>query len=170
MERTEINKLLDTTPQHCRESRTGRRSEWVLLQIWKKKKKRPEHLSTQPFTPPATPLSPHLQFRSAKRRCAKSSRSRKGKKAPGPDFYTSLSEILYWPAGPHLHKDLQQITGAVRSPLMLQTLQYHPHPKEIQNYRTKWLQVSVLCRVCQVSHLLCPYLVCFLSLFSVIIS
>ncbi len=53
--------------------------------------------------------------------------------------YTSLSEILCWPAGPHLHKDLQQITGTVRSALILQTLRYHPHPKEIQNYRTSWL-------------------------------
>ncbi len=45
--------------------------------------------------------------------------------------HTSLSEILCWPAGPHLHKDLQQITGM---------LHHHPHPKETQNYRTKWLQ------------------------------
>ncbi len=54
--------------------------------------------------------------------------------------HTSLSEILCWPAGPHLHKDLQQITGTVWSPLMLQTFHHHPHPKEIQNYSTKWLQ------------------------------
>ncbi len=53
--------------------------------------------------------------------------------------HTSLFESLCWPAGPHLHKDLQQITGTVRSPFMLQTLHHHPHPKEIQNYRTKWL-------------------------------
>ncbi len=44
--------------------------------------------------------------------------------------HTSLSEILCWPAGPHLHTDLQQITGAVRSPLMLQTLHHHPVPKK----------------------------------------
>ncbi len=54
--------------------------------------------------------------------------------------HTSLSEILCWQAGPHLHKDLQQITGTVQSPFMLQTLHRHPHPKEIQNHRTKWLQ------------------------------
>ncbi len=29
---------------------------------------------------------------------------------------------------PHLHTDLQQIPGAVRSPLMLQTLHHHPRP------------------------------------------
>ncbi len=47
---------------------------------------------------------------------------------------TSLPEILCWPAGPHLHTDLQQIT--VRSPLMLQTLYHHSHSKESQNYWT----------------------------------
>ncbi len=51
--------------------------------------------------------------------------------------HTSLTEMLCWPAGPNFHKDLQQITGTVRSPFMLQTLHHHPHPKEIQNYRTK---------------------------------
>ncbi len=40
------------------------------------------------------------------------------------------------PASPHLHTDLQQITGAVRSPLMLQMLHHHPRPKETQNYWT----------------------------------
>ncbi len=49
---------------------------------------------------------------------------------------TSLPKNLCWPAGPHLHTDLQQITGAVRSPLMLQTLHHHPRPKETQNYWT----------------------------------
>ncbi len=56
------------------------------------------------------------------------------------DRYIYPSEILCLPAGPHLHKDLQQITGSVWSPFMLQTLHHHPHPKEIQNYRTKWLE------------------------------
>ncbi len=41
---------------------------------------------------------------------------------------------------PHLHKDLQQITGAVRSPLVLQMLHHHPRPKETQHYWTYWLQ------------------------------
>ncbi len=49
---------------------------------------------------------------------------------------TSLPKNLCWPAGPHLHTDLQQITGAVRSPLMLQMLHHHPRPKETQNYWT----------------------------------
>ncbi len=68
-------------------------------------------------------------------------RKQKRKKSTRPRrCRTSLSEILCWPAGPHLHKYLQQITGTVRSPFMIQTLHHHPHPKEIQNYRTKWLQ------------------------------
>ncbi len=49
---------------------------------------------------------------------------------------TSLSEILCWPAGPHLHTDLQQITGAVWSPFLLETLHHHPRPKETQDNRT----------------------------------
>ncbi len=40
--------------------------------------------------------------------------------------YTSLSEILCWPAGPHLQKDLQQITGTVRIPLMHIPLHHYP--------------------------------------------
>ncbi len=42
---------------------------------------------------------------------------------------TSLPKNLCWPAGPHLHTDLQQITGAVRSPLVLQTLPIPKKPK-----------------------------------------
>ncbi len=46
---------------------------------------------------------------------------------------TSLPKNLCWPAGPHLHTDLQQITGAVRSPLMLQTCStIIPIPKKPQ--------------------------------------
>ncbi len=64
----------------------------------------------------------------------------KRRKTPGPDCVTSLSENLRWLAGPHLHTDLQQITGAVRSPVMLQTPHHHPRSKETQNYWTEWLQ------------------------------
>ncbi len=48
------------------------------------------HLSTQPLTPTATFLSPHQKFRSAKTRCARSSRKQKRKKAPGPDCVTPI--------------------------------------------------------------------------------
>ncbi len=49
--------------------------------------------------------------------------------------------LTSWPQSSHRSStDLQQITGAVRSPLMLQTVHHHPCFKETQNYRTKWLQ------------------------------
>ncbi len=100
----------------------------------------PEHLSTQPLTPPATPL-PHTCNSDKRRRGAPGLPETEKEKSTRPRrCHTSLSEILCWSAGPHLHKDLQQITGTVRSPFMLQMLHHHPHPKEIQNYRTKWLQ------------------------------
>ncbi len=78
--------LQDTIPQHCGKSTTGRRSEWVLLQVWKTPHTRSEYLSTQPLTPPATP--------------------QKRKKAPGPDGVTPA--CLKSCADPHLHTDLQQ--------------------------------------------------------------
>ncbi len=90
----------------------------------------PEHLSTQPLTPPATPLSPYLQFRSAKTNCARSFGSRKGKKHQ-PQM---VSHQLVWnpvlTSWPHLHKDLQQITGTVWSPFMLQRSTIIPIPKK----------------------------------------
>ncbi len=49
---------------------------------------------------------------------------------------TNPSEILCWPVGPHLQTDLQQITGAVRSHLMLQTLHHHPRSKETPHFWT----------------------------------
>ncbi len=67
---------------------------------------------------------------------------------PVPKTIRDFSEILCWPAGPHLHTYLQQIFGAVWSPFMLQTLHHHPHPKEIQNYRTKWLPEACGANIC----------------------
>ncbi len=92
--------------------------------------------STQPLTTPATPF-PHT---CNSVRCARSSGSRKEKKHQAQ---TVLHQSVWNPvltSWPQLHKDLQQITGAVRSLLMLQTLHHHPHTKDIQNYRTKCLQ------------------------------
>ncbi len=68
-----MNRSLNTTYKY------SSASAW-LAQIFFFKHTRPEHLSTQPLTPPATPSPPPLQFRSAKKRCSRSSRSRKGKK------------------------------------------------------------------------------------------
>ncbi len=52
--------------------------------------------------------------------------------------HTSLSEILCWPAGPHLqdHQSLE----LCEVPSCFSMLHHHLHPKETQNYRTKWLQ------------------------------
>ncbi len=113
------------TIKHCGESTTGMNEFYCRFE-------------KPPFTPPATPTSPThaLQIREDDvRQVFKKSKTRK---EPGPDGDTSLSEILCWPAGPHLHTDLQQITGGVWSPLMLQTLHHHPQrrPKETQNYWT----------------------------------
>ncbi len=65
------HQLQDTIPQHCGESTTGRRSEWVLLQVWKNT----IHTSCTSCTPP-----PLLQCRSVKMTCARSSeRTREGR-------------------------------------------------------------------------------------------
>ncbi len=127
----DITSLQYTILQHCRESTTGRRSEWVLLQIWKKN-------TPPPWTPLHTTINtstnPPLPYNSDQRRQG----------VPGlPEAEKekfNQAQILCWQAGPHLHKDLQQITVTVRSPFMLQMLHHHPHPKETQNYRSKWLQ------------------------------
>ncbi len=91
-----------------------------------------KHLSTQPLTPSAIPLSPTLAIQISEDEVCQVFRKQKRKKAPGPDCADQLA--------PNIHKDLQQITGIVWSPLMLQSLHHHPHFKETQNYRTKWLQ------------------------------
>ncbi len=142
MERSERDhQLQDTIPQHCGESTTGRRSEWVLQQVWKNT----PHLLWTPLhitiNTSSNPPLPHTCNSDQWRRCAPGLPEAEKEKSTRPRLcYTSLSEILCWPAGLHLHTDLQQITGTVQSPFMLQTLHYHPHPKEIQNYRTKLLE------------------------------
>ncbi len=98
---------------------------------------RPEHLSTQPFTPPATPLSPTTTIQISEEDVCQVFRKNKRRKAPGPDGVSpACLKTCADQLPPHLHTDLQQITGAVRSPLMLQTLHHHPRPKETQNYWT----------------------------------
>ncbi len=49
---------------------------------------RPEHLSTQPLTPPATPLSPTPAIQISKDEVRQVFRKQKRKKAPGPDVVT----------------------------------------------------------------------------------
>ncbi len=139
MERSERDhQLQDTIPQHCGESATGRRSEWLLLQDWKNI----PHLPWAPLHKPINTSSSSLTPTSDQwRRCAPGLPEAEKEKSTRPRLcYISLSEIMCWPADPHLHTDLQQITGTVRSPFMLQMLHHHLHPKENQNYRTKLLQ------------------------------
>ncbi len=114
--------LQDTIPQNTGESTTRRRSEWVILQVWK--------------NTIHTTLLPLLHCRSEKMMCARSSKITRKGRHQAQRCVTSLPKNLCWPAGPHLHTDIQQITGAVRSPLMLQMLRHHPRPKETQNYWT----------------------------------
>ncbi len=51
-----------------------------------------------------------------------------------------LHESLCWPAGSHLHSDLQQISGAVWSSFLLEMLYHHPGPQETLHHKIKWLQ------------------------------
>ncbi len=91
----------------------------------------PEPLSTQPLTPPATPLSPTPALEISEDDVRQVFIKNKRRKAPGPD---GVSPACLKTCADHTN--LQQITGAVRSPLMLQTLHHHPRPKETQNYWT----------------------------------
>ncbi len=75
MERHERHhQLQDTIPQHCGESTNGRRSEWVLLQVWKNT----IHTSCNP------PL-PHTYTADKRRWCAPVFKKNKRRKAPGSD-------------------------------------------------------------------------------------
>ncbi len=116
------HQLQNTIPQHWVESTTGRQSEWVLLQVLK------NTINTS-NNPSCTSDQWRWHVTGLKKE--------QEKKSTRPRWcHTSLSENLCWPAGPHLHTDLQQMTGAVRSPFLLQTLHQNPHPKETQNYWT----------------------------------
>ncbi len=142
VERSERDhQLQDIIPQHCGESATGRRSEWVLLKVWKNT---PHPLWTPLHTTINTssnPPLPHTCTTDQRRRCAPGLPEVEKERNHQAQIVLHQSVwYLCWPAGPHLHTDLQQITGTVASPFMLQMLHHHPHPKEIQNCRTKWLQ------------------------------
>ncbi len=58
----------------------------------------PDHLSTQPLTPPATPLFPTPVLQISEDVCQVFRRNKRRN--------TSLLENLCWPSGPHLHTDL----------------------------------------------------------------
>ncbi len=89
---------------------------------------RPEHNTTINIS--STPRSPTPAMNICEYdMCQVSERKKEGKHRTD-SVVTSCLKNLCWPAGPHLHADLQQITGAVWSPLMLQMLHHHPRPKE----------------------------------------
>ncbi len=97
----------------------------------------PSTLENQQLADLQHPSLPHTYNSDKRRRCAPGLQKEQKKESTRPRrCVTSLPKNLCLPASPHLHTDLQQITGAVRSPLMLQTLHHHPRPKETQNYWT----------------------------------
>ncbi len=134
MERSERdNQLQDIIPQHCGESTTGRRFEWVILLVW-------QNIPHPPWTPPATPLSPTPAIQISEDEVRQVFRKQKRKKAQGTDCVTpvclkSCAEQL----APIFTKIFNRSLELCEVP-SLQTLHHHPHPKEIQNCRTKWLQ------------------------------
>ncbi len=80
-----LYKLQDTIPSHCGESTTSRRFECLLLQVEKTPHTRPEHLSHNHLTPPATPLSPTPALKISEDDVAAGLIKNKRRKAPGPD-------------------------------------------------------------------------------------
>ncbi len=97
-----------------------------------------DRLTTQPSTP--YPLPPLHCFSACTqdlwRWCKQSLQETEDKESQRPRWcLSSLPQSLCCPAIIHLHIDLQQITGAVWSPLLLQTLHYHPCPQETKNHR-----------------------------------
>ncbi len=141
------HQLQDPTPQHWGQSTTDWRPEWVLLQVWKAKAWSdtphpvwPSHntvINTLPLPPPPSPycFSPCTQ--DMWRWCKQSLQETEDKKCQMPrQCLSSLPQSLCCSAIIHLHNDLQQITGTVWSPLLLQTLHHHPCTQETKNHRT----------------------------------
>ncbi len=130
------HQLQDTILQHCGESTTGRQSEWVLLQIWKNTPHPPWTPFHTTINTSSNPPFPNTSNSEQRRLGVPGFPEAEKEKSTRPrQCHTSLSEILCWPTGCHLQEDLQQITETGS-----QTLHHHPHPKETQSYRTKWLQ------------------------------
>ncbi len=102
----------------------------------KKKHTCPEHLSTQPLTPPATPLSSKPAPKISEDYLCQVFRENKRRKAPGPDSVPPACLKTCADQLAPIFKYLQRITGAMQSPLMLQMLHHHPRPKDTQNYWT----------------------------------
>ncbi len=65
----------------------------------------PDHLSTQPLTPPLSPSPLHLHSRTLKKMCTRSSERTREERHQAQIVWQP--ENLCWPAGPHLFTDLQ---------------------------------------------------------------
>ncbi len=100
-----------------------------------------EHLSTQPLTPLATPLSPTPAIQISKDEVCQVFQKQKRKKAPAQ---TVLNQSVWnpvltsWP--PSSQRSSTDHWNCTKSPSMLQTIHHHPHPKEIKNNRTTRLK------------------------------
>ncbi len=130
-------------PQNWGQSTTVWRPERVLLPVWKAKACSdtphplwPSH-NTAINTPPPLPLNCFSACNQDLWRCKQSLQETEDKESQRPrQCLSSLPQSLCCPAIIHLHTDLQQITGAVWSPLLLQTFHHHPCTQETQNHRT----------------------------------
>ncbi len=109
------------TIKHCGESTTGMNEFYCRFE-------------KPPFTPPASPTSPTpaLQIREDDVRQVFKRAWQGRNQAQMVWTPVCLKSVLT--SWPHLHTDLQQITEAVWSPLMLQTLHHHPPSQETPNY------------------------------------
>ncbi len=119
-----------TIPQHCGESQLADDLNDFCCRFEKTSHTHPETPLHTPLTPPATPLSPTPALEISEDDVRQVFiKNKEGKH--------QAQTVCHQPAlKPVLTTHLQQITGAVRSPLMLQTLHHHPRPKETQNYWT----------------------------------
>ncbi len=99
------------------------------------------HLSTQPLTPPATPLSPTLAIQIIEDEVCQVFQKQKRKKAPGPDGVTPACLIS---CADQLAPIFTKIFN--RSLELCEVLSCFKHstiitiPKKSKNYRTTWLQ------------------------------
>ncbi len=131
-------------PQHWGQSTAGWRPERVLLQVWKAKtwSDSPHPLwSSHSTAINTTPLSPPYCFSTCTtdlwRWCKQSLQESKYKESQRPRWCLySLPQSLCCPAIIQLHIDLQQITGVLQNPLLIQMLHHYPCTQETKNHRT----------------------------------
>ncbi len=98
---------------------------------------RSDHLSTQPLTPPASPLSPTPVLQISEDDVCQVFRKNKRRKAPVPDGVTpACLKTCADQLTPSSHRTSTDHWSCVRSPCLLQMLHRHPRNKETQDNRT----------------------------------